>query len=56
MMRLYDEYDEALIEPLARESRRPVTVTTGVFEQDPPTSLLEPRLGALEPGVNEFYA
>lgn len=47
---------EALIEPLARESRRPVTVTTGVFEQDPPKSLLEPKLGALEPGVNEFYA
>ncbi len=47
---------EELIEPLARESRRPVTVTTGVFEQDPPTSLLEPQFGALEPGVNEFYA
>ncbi len=47
---------EALIEPLARESRRPVTVTTGVFEQDPPTSLIEPQLGVLEPGVHEFYA
>ena len=50
------ERTEALIEPLARESRRPVTVTTGVFEQDPPVSLLEPQFGALEPGVNEFYA
>jgi hypothetical protein len=50
------ERTEALIEPLARESRRPVTVTTGVFEQDPPASLLEPQLGALEPGVHEFYA
>lgn len=50
------ERSEELIEPLARESRRPVTVTTGVFEQDPPTSLLEPDLGLLEPGANEFYA
>jgi hypothetical protein len=50
------ERTEALIEPLARESRRSVIVTTGVFEQDPPTSLLEPTLGALTPGVNEFYA
>jgi hypothetical protein len=50
------ERSEALIEPLARESRRAVTVTTGVFEQEPPTSLLEPQLGALEPGSNEFYA
>ncbi|MCB0877788.1 MAG: hypothetical protein KDC46_02250 [Thermoleophilia bacterium] len=50
------ERTEALVEPLAREARRPVTVTTGVFEQDPPTSLLEPTLGALEPGGNEFYA
>jgi hypothetical protein len=47
---------EQLIEPLARESRRPVTVTTGVFEETPPTSLLQPQLGALQPGVNEFYA
>lgn len=47
---------EELVEPLARESRRPVTVTSGVFEHDPPKSLLEPRLGALSPGVNEFYA
>lgn len=47
---------EQLIEPLARESRRPVVVTTGVFDQDPPVSLLEPQLGMLEPGVNEFYA
>lgn len=47
---------EELVAPLARESRRPVTVTTGVFEQEPPTSLLEPRLGALAPGSNEFYA
>jgi hypothetical protein len=47
---------ESLIEPLARESRRSVIVTTGVFEQEPPTSLLEPRLGVLEPGANEFYA
>jgi hypothetical protein len=47
---------EQLIEPLARESRRPVVVTTGVFDQDPPASLLEPQLGVLEPGRNEFYA
>jgi hypothetical protein len=50
------ERTEQLVEPLARESRRPVTVTTGVFEQEPPTSLLEPRLGALAPGATEFYA
>ncbi len=50
------ERTEALVEPLGREARRPVTVTTGVFEQDPPASLLEPQLGVLEPGVNEFYA
>jgi hypothetical protein len=47
---------EELIEPLARESRRPVTVTSGVFDQEPPKSLLEPALGALSPGANEFYA
>jgi hypothetical protein len=47
---------EQLVEPLAREARRPVTVTTGVFEHEPPASLLEPRLGALEPGATEFYA
>jgi hypothetical protein len=46
---------ELLAEPLARESRRPVTVTTGVFEATPPQSLLEPQLGLI-PGVNEFYA
>ncbi|MCW2928147.1 MAG: hypothetical protein JWM86_2115, partial [Thermoleophilia bacterium] len=47
---------EALVEPLARESRRQVTVTTGLFEQDPPTSLLEPTLGATRAGGTEFYA
>ncbi len=47
---------EALMEPLAREARRQVTVTTGVFDAEPPSSLLEPRLGALQPGTNEFYA
>jgi hypothetical protein len=47
---------EALVEPLAREARRQVLVTTGVFEDGtPPTSLLEPQLG-LVPGANEFYA
>ena len=46
---------EALVEPLAREARRPVIVTTGVFDQEPPKSLLEPRLG-LVPGSAEFYA
>lgn len=47
---------EDLVEPLAREARRPVTVTTGVFEDAPPTSLLEQPVGALEPGATEFYA
>ncbi len=50
------ERTEALVEPLAREARRQVTVTTGVFEQDPPASLLEPDPRLPEPGVNEFYA
>lgn len=47
---------EALVEPLGRESRRPVTVTTGVFEQEPPTSLLDPILHEAEAGSLEFYA
>ena len=45
---------EDLVGPLGRESRRPVTVTTGVFDQTPPKSLLEPQLGLI-PGANEFY-
>lgn len=49
-------YSDQLIEPLTREARRPVMVTTGVFEQEPPTSLLAPQLGMLEPGKHEFYA
>ncbi|MCW2925952.1 MAG: hypothetical protein JWM98_3356, partial [Thermoleophilia bacterium] len=47
---------EALVEPLARESGRQVIVTSGVFDHEPPRSLLEPQLGAMTPGVNEFYA
>jgi hypothetical protein len=46
---------EALVEPLTRESRRQVVVTTGVFEDRVPTSLLEPQLGLI-PGASEFYA
>jgi trimeric autotransporter adhesin len=53
---LLRECSDQLIDPLTREARRPVTITTGVFDQEPPTSLLEPTLGALEPGTNEFYA
>lgn len=49
-------HSEQLEAPLAREARRPVTITTGVFDAEPPSSLLEPRLGALEPGSTEFYA
>ena len=47
---------DELIGPLSREARRPVTVTTGVFDHEPPTSLLTPALGAITPGAHEFYA
>lgn len=45
----------ALVEPLAREGRRPVTVTVGSFDHEPPASLLEPTFGAIAPGATEFY-
>lgn len=45
-----------LVEPLAREARRPVTVTTGVFEEAPPSSLLDQAATSREPGATEFYA
>lgn len=45
-----------LREPIEREARRPLHVTTGVFENAAaPTSLLEPALG-LVPGENAYYA
>jgi hypothetical protein len=46
---------DALVEPLARESRRPVTVSVGSFDSAPPASLLEPQLGLVAPGMTEYY-
>lgn len=47
---------DALREPLEREARRPLSITTGVFASgSAPPSLLEPELG-LVPGENAYYA
>jgi hypothetical protein len=47
---------ELLREPVEREARRPLVISTGVFgEGGAPTSLLEPSMGA-QPGEGAWYA
>jgi hypothetical protein len=46
---------EALEGPVSREAKRAVTVNVGVFENEPPTTLLD-AAGHLDPGENDFYA
>ncbi|MCW2974064.1 MAG: hypothetical protein JWN72_2337 [Thermoleophilia bacterium] len=53
---LLEVHAEALAEPLAAAARRPVTVTTGLFDGETPSTLLEEPSFAPVPGDTAIYA
>ncbi|MBC7644474.1 MAG: hypothetical protein H7123_05050, partial [Thermoleophilia bacterium] len=48
---------DSLRSAVETEAGRPITVSTGVFDEGTaPTSLLAPELGLIEPGAHAYYA